>query len=116
MIKNTIFIENDEIGIEHQKTTYVQHTDGSDINIGNYQYLTIESIVSGMPDSKDNTDCFLRLKIGSETPDTSICNFWSIDNPEELIEVFNDFARRSGMSCRWEINKYHVKVNEERID
>lgn len=120
-IINSGFIKNEEIGIENQVVRYIQNTDTCDMNIDGYQYLTLKTV--GLEfDEKDNTDSFIRISIGSNNYDeksdeeSGITNFWSVCGPEDLIEIFNDFARRTGMSCRWEIKKYHVKLKEEKID
>lgn len=120
-IINSGFIKNEEIGIETQVVRYIQNTDTVDMNIDGYQYLTLKTVGIGF-DEKDNTDSFIRISIGSNNYDeksdeeSGITNFWSVDGPEDLIEIFNDFARRTGMSCRWEIKKYHVELKEERKD
>ena len=116
-IINSGFIKNEEIGIETQVVRYIQNTDTCDMNIDGYQYLTLKTVGVDF-NEEDNTDSFIRISIGSNNHDeeSGISNFWSVGGPEELIEIFNDFARRTGMSCRWEINKYHVELKEERKD
>lgn len=114
-IINSTFLKDEEVGIENQKVVYVQNTDTYDSNIGRYQYLKLEAVAGDGFDKKDNTQCFIRMSVSNEDEyDNS--PFWSINGPEDLIEIFNDFARRTGMSCRWEIKKYHVKLKEEKID
>lgn len=120
-IINSGFIKDEETGIETQVVRYIQNTDTVDMNIDGYQYLTLKTVGIDF-DEKDNTDSFIRISIGSNNYDeksdeeSGITNFWSVGGPEDLIEIFNDFARRTGMSCRWEINKYHVKTTEERVE
>ena len=115
---NSSIIKKGELGVDTQVVRYVQNTDTWDMNIDEYQYLELKTVgVDGL-NEEDNTDSFIRISIGSNDHDeeSGISNFWSIDGPEELIEIFNDFARRTGMSCRWEIKKYHVELKEERKD
>ena len=115
-IINTCYTKDDQIGIDTQVVRYIQNTDTWDMNIDGNQYLTLKTVCGGDFSEKDNTDSFIRMEIGDEHSEQCISPFWSIAGPEDLVEVFNDFARRTGMSCRWEIKKYHVKTTEERIE
>ena len=116
-IINSTFVKDEEVGIENQKVVYLQNTDTYDSNIDSYQYLKLEAVAGDGFDKEDNTQCFIRMSVSNEEEyGSDNTPFWSINGPEDLVEVFNDFARRTGMSCRWEINKYYVKIKEERID
>lgn len=101
---------NEEIGVVDQKITFIQHSDTNDDN--RYQYLNVQT--SGVDfDPKDNTDSFFRISTGDpfayDDTKTDCASFWSCNGPEELITMFNEAARRFGMSCRWKLEKYHVR-------
>lgn len=101
---------NEEIGVVEQKITFIQHSDTNDDD--RYQYLNVQT--SGVDfDPKDNTDSFFRISTGDpfayDDKKTDCAPFWSCNGPEELIAMFNEAARRFGMSCRWKLEKYHVK-------
>lgn len=101
---------NEEIGVVDQKITFIQHSDTNDDN--RYQYFNVQT--SGVDfDPKDNTDSFLRISTGDpfayDDKKTDCAHFWSCNGPEELVTMFNEAARRFGMSCRWKLEKYHVR-------
>jgi hypothetical protein len=101
---------NEEIGVVEQKITFIQHSDTNDDD--RYQYLNVQT--SGVDfDPKDNTDSFFRISTGDpfayDDKKTDCAPFWSCNGPEELVAMFNEAARRFGMSCRWKLEKYHVK-------
>lgn len=100
----------EEVGVVDQKITFIQHSDTNDKD--RYQYFNF--ITSGVDfDPKDNTDSFFRVSTGDpfayDDEKTDCAPFWSCNGPEELVALFNEAARRFGMSCRWKIEKYHVK-------
>lgn len=102
--------DKEEIGVVDQKITFIQHSDTNDED--RYQYLNVET--SGVDfDPRDNTDSFFRISTGDkfayDEEKTDCAQFWSCNGPEELVAMFNEAARRFGMSCRWKIEKYYVK-------
>lgn len=102
--------DSEEIGVVEQKVTFIQHSDTNDED--RYQYLNFET--SGVDfDPKDNTDSFFRVSTGDpfayNDEKTDCAPFWSCNGPEELVALFNEAARRFGMSCRWKLEKYHVR-------
>lgn len=107
---------NEEIGVVEQQIQFIQHSDTMDSD--RYQYLRFET--EGVEfDPKDNTDSFFRISTGDKfayNPDkTDVAPFWSCNGPEELVKLFNEAARRFGMSCRWKVEKYYVKPNIDPV-
>ena len=113
--------DKEEVGVVEQKITFIQHSDTNDDD--RFQYVNFET--SGVDfDPKDNTDAFFRVSTGDpfayDEEKTDCAQFWSCNGPEELVAMFNEAARRFGMSCRWKVEKYNVKpmvgpVKEEII-
>lgn len=99
-----------EVGVVEQKITFIQHSDTCDSD--RYQYLNFETVGVDF-DPKDNTDSFIRISTGDsfayDEGKTDCAQFWSCNGPEELVELFNEAARRFGMSCRWKVEKFHVR-------
>ena len=109
--------EEGEIGVQDQRIRFIQNSDTWD-HPGNCQYMTLQTIPVEFSE-KDNTDSFIRMSIGDVQPDqigqhstsddeSDVVNFWSVDGPEDLIQIFNEFAKRTGMTCRWKIEKYYI--------
>lgn len=96
-----------EIGIVDQTIRFIQPSDTCDKD--RYQQLTMTTVGVEF-DPKDNTDSFIRMAIGPDEGDADIAPFWSCNGPEELVMLFNEFAKRTGMSCRWKLEKYHVQL------
>lgn len=95
-----------EIGVVDQTIRFIQKSDTCDED--RYQQLAMTTVGLDF-DPKDNTDSFIRVAIGPNDGDADIAPFWSCNGPEELVMLFNEFAKRTGMSCRWRLEKYHVK-------
>lgn len=113
--------DKEEVGVVEQKVTFIQHSDTCDSD--RYQYLNFETMGVDF-DPVDNTDSFLRISTGDkfayDEDKTDCAQFWSCNGPEELVRLFNEAARRFGMSCRWKLEKYYVRpvtdlVKEEVI-
>lgn len=99
-----------EVGVVQQQIQFIQHSDTMDSD--RYQYLTFKT--EGVEfEPQDNTDSFFRISTGDEfaynDSKTDVAQFWSCNGPEELVNLFNEAARRFGMSCRWKIEKFNVK-------
>lgn len=65
------------VGISEMSVTYVQEPDCTEDREGDYQKLRIEARDGG-------GGFFLNLKTDS----------WSIDKPEDITEIINDFKKR----------------------
>lgn len=102
--------KDEELGVVEQKMTFIQNSDTWDSD--RFQYANFETRAVDFS-AEDNTDSFIRFSIGDMSvyneKKTDIAPFWSCEGPEEIVEMFNEFAKRSGMSCRWKIEKYHVR-------
>jgi hypothetical protein len=102
--------DRNEVGVVEQKITFIQHSDTCDKD--RYQYVSFETVGVDF-DPKDNTDSFLRVSTGDpfayNENKTDVAPFWSCNGPDELVRMFNEAARRFGMSCRWKLEKYHVQ-------
>jgi len=108
-IVNHGFPHNNEIGVVDQECTFIQKSDTYDSD--HFQYLTFKTMGIDF-DPNDNTDSFIRLSTGDpfvyDEEKTDVAPFWSCDGPEEIVELFNEFARRAGMTCRWKVEKYNI--------
>lgn len=103
------FPKDSEIGVVTQTAQFIQRSDTMDED--RYQQLNFETC--GLEfDEKDNTDAFIRVSTGDpngmDPEHTDIAPFWSCNGPEEIVELFNIFAQRCGMTCRWKLEKYYV--------
>lgn len=116
-IVNHGFPKDEEIGVMKQSATFIQHSDTNDED--RYQYFRVETSAVEF-DPKDNTDSFFRVSTGDPNvynPDnTDVAQFWSCTGPEEIISMFNEAARRMGMSCRWKCEKFYVQPIVNLVD
>ena len=96
--------KDNQIGIVDMRVRYIQKNDtwGSG---DNYQQIVMET--KGVEFSeKENTDSFIRMGIGPETPDeVDVENFWSINGLEDFAAIFNDFEERRKSNIRYEVIK-----------
>lgn len=127
MSRNIKFVNHgypkgEEIGVTEQSIQFIQKSDTCDID--RFQQVNFKTVGLGY-DERDNTDSFIRVSIGdpymiekmdqNEEIQTDIAPFWSCQGPEELVELFNIFAERTGMTCRWKLEKYHInELNEKK--
>lgn len=95
-----------EVGIEKTAVTYIQKSDTWDDTETPFQKMTLETIPVDF-NEEENTDSFIRVKVGpidfEAEPD--ICDHWSVVGLEDLVNIFNDFMRRSGTYVRYELKK-----------
>ena len=93
MIKNSPYIENSEIGVQTMSVTYVQNADTND-KPENYQYIKLTAVdvpTSGDYDP-DNPPFYINIEI---LPfDDGAPGHWSIDEPNDLVAIVNDFKER----------------------
>lgn len=110
--------DKEEVGVVEQNVTFIQHSDTCD-DSDRVQYLDFKTVGVDF-DPKDNTDSFFRISTGDpfayDEGKTDCSQFWSCNGPEELVRLFNEAARRFGMSCRWKVEKYHVQPITNNID
>lgn len=82
-IKNTPFVDFGEIGIDKMSITYVQPPDcNSD---GDEQYITFET--ESVPENNDEYHYYYNVKMIKG-------GHWSFNDPEELIQLAQDFTSR----------------------
>lgn len=106
-IKNCSIPDDDGIGVNKQTIQFIQNNDtwgDSD----KYQLIHFETVPVDFSE-KDNCDWFFRVTTGGKQDEDDIEKFWSVEGPEELVALFNDAARRTGMTCRWKCEKYYVE-------
>lgn len=109
--------QDGEIGVVEQAATFIQHSDTCDED--RYQYLNFKTVGVDF-DKKDNTDSFIRVStgdpfVGYDEKHTDVAPFWSCNGPEEIVALFNKFAERTGMTCRWKCEKYHVSDGNKMV-
>jgi hypothetical protein len=104
IVVNHCIPKDTQIGVVDMKVRYIQNNDtwGSS---DKYQQVIMET--KGVEFSeKENTDSFIRMGIGPETPDeVDIENFWSINGLEDFAALFNDFEERRKSNIRYEVIK-----------
>lgn len=110
-IKNDSLPRAGIVGVNKQTVQFIQNNDTwgeSD----KYQLLSFETKALEF-NEKDNCDWFFRVRIGGAPDEVDTENFWSVDSPKEIVELFNEVARRTGMSTRWKCEEYHVQPAAE---
>ena len=112
-IENHCFPKDGNVGIDKQIIRFAQNNDTWG-EVDKTQLLTFET-VSVSFDKKDNCDWFFRMSTGGDEDSECIEKFWSIEGPEELIGLFNELARRTGMRCRWKCEKFYVEPSADII-
>ena len=91
------------------KQEYMQQSD-SWSQEGQLQKMTLETIPEGY-EERINAHGFIRMSLGAADPESEpdIDLFWSLDSPKEIIDIFNDFARRAGWKVQWEVVEHIVE-------
>lgn len=93
-----------QIGVVDMRVRYIQNNDTWG-DSEKFQQVVMET--KGVEFSeKENTDAFIRMGIGPETPDeVDMENFWSINGLEDFAVMFNDFEERRKSNIRYEVIK-----------
>lgn len=115
-IVNDSMPDDGKIGVVETKVTYIQENDTwGHANQFQQMILTTKGVAGGY-NEKENTDAFIRMKIGKIHPkETDICDFWSISGLEDLVKIFNDFGRRSGTNIRYKVTKIVTPSDSDPI-
>lgn len=106
---NSLPEKDGQIGITKQTITLLQNNDTWG-DQEKWQQMNIETVGVDY-DEKENRDFFFRMTTGGNEDESDIERFWSIEGPEELVEIFNEIAKRTDINVRWEIKK--VFINEK---
>jgi hypothetical protein len=110
-IKNDSLPRAGIVGVNKQTVQFIQQNDTyGDQDL--FQLMSFETMAIDYSE-KDNCDWFFRVRIGGEPDEEDTVNFWSVDSPKEIVELFNEVARRTGMSTRWKCEEYHVQPAAE---
>ena len=105
-LNNGIPDEAGDISVSKQTITMMQENDTWGTS-ERYQQLHVETVGIDY-DEKENRDFFFRVTTGGETDEDDLERFWSVEGPEEFVEIFNEIAERTKMKVRWEIKKVFV--------
>lgn len=93
-----------ETGIVDMNATYIQRND-TFADSDKWQQMTLETVGLDF-DENENTDSFIRIKIGKRNGgEVDIEKFWSVNGLEDLARLFNDFERRRGSSIHYKVIK-----------
>lgn len=105
-IVNHGYPKDQEIGVVDMHTTYIQQTDTcGDSEQEPYQQLMLETVGVEFCE-KENTDAFIRMRVGKKYPDeVDVADFWSINGLEDLVSIFNNFERRRGSTIQYQVTK-----------
>lgn len=91
------------------KIEYIQNSDTWS-NEGQMQKMTLETIPTDY-DEKTGSNGFIRLSLGvaDHEAEPDIDPFWSVDSPKEIVDIFNDFAKKASWKVRWDITERIVE-------
>lgn len=109
-INNISPTECGQICVARQTFTLIQENDTFG-DQDKYQQLNIETVGVGY-DERENRDFFFRVSTGGEADEPDIEPFWAVEGPEELVDIFNEIAKRTDINVRWELKKLYLNENE----
>lgn len=101
----------DKISVIKQSITLMQENDTMG-DSDKLQQLNIETVGVDY-DPKENRDFFFRVTTGDTNDEAGVEKFWSVEGPEEFVEIFNEVAKRTDMSVRWELKKVFLDEKEK---
>ncbi len=115
-IVNKSIPDANEIAVGETTVKYLQENDTWGES-EQYQQMIFTTV--GLADGyneKENTDSFIRMKVGKSEPnEDDVCDFWSINGLEDLVKIFNDFQRRSGTNIRYKVTKIVTPPDSDPI-
>ena len=102
-------LEGDAIVAYTTKIEYIQQSDTWS-DRGQLQKMTLEIIPSEF-DERTNANGFIRMSVGPADPESEpdIDGYWSVGSPMEIVDIFNDFAKKAGWKVQWEITEKIVE-------
>lgn len=101
----------DKISVSKQTITFMQKNDTMG-DSDKLQQLNIETV--GVEyDPKENRDFFFRVTTGDGNDELGFEKFWSVEGPEDFVEIFNEVAKRTDMSVRWKLSKIFLDEKEK---